>query len=256
MKLIFHKYQGTGNDFVMIDNREGNISLSEKQIQNICNRRFGIGADGLILINQSKDCDFYIDYYNSDGTQSFCGNGARCAVAFIRYLGLKKDSYTFGAVDGVHSAKFISDERIELEMLAPSNFETIGNDYYIYTGSPHYIRFCTAIDLQNILEIGRSIRYNDRFKKEGVNVNLVERKPKFSLRTYERGVENETYSCGTGATAAILVDAIVKKQTSGSQTIQVKGGQLEVSWDSVLKPYDKVYLIGPAKKVYSGSIDC
>jgi diaminopimelate epimerase len=253
--LRFYKYQGTGNDFILLDNRSGELHFDKGQIEQLCDRRFGIGADGLILINNSKEHDFEMNYYNSDGSQSFCGNGGRCAIAFAHFLGIIKNNAVFSAIDGVHSGIFHSENNIELGMNPPSDFKEIGKDYFIHTGSPHYISFCEDLSKQNIVEFGKSIRYNDVYKKEGVNVNLVQQnEDSISILTYERGVEDETFSCGTGATAAVLVQAKLQSKKSGTTMVHVKGGELHVIWDSINAPFDLVKLVGPAKKVYEGNI--
>lgn len=253
--LHFYKYQGTGNDFIMLDNRSGELHFDKSQIEKICDRRFGIGADGLILINDSEEHDFDMNYYNSDGSQSFCGNGGRCAIAFAQFLGIIKDVAIFSAIDGVHSGTFHSEDKIELGMNPPTGFKELGTDYFIHTGSPHYISFCDDLSKQNIVELGKSIRNSQAFKKEGVNVNLVQQNENsISILTYERGVEDETFSCGTGATGAALVLAKLQSTNSGTTIVFVKGGELQVIWDSINAPFDTVKLVGSAKKVYDGHI--
>lgn len=253
--IHFNKYHGTGNDFIMMDNRSKSIQFEPIQIQSLCDRRFGIGADGLILINKSEQTDFYVDYYNADGSQSFCGNGTRCAIAFAHRLGIIKDKTSFEAIDGKHRGVFYSTDCIELEMRSPKEFRRVGDDYFIDTGSPHYISFCDNLSKADIISFGKTIRFSEGFKEKGVNVNLVQQfKNELAVLTYERGVEDETYSCGTGAVAAAMVYAYVNKIKKGTSKIKVKGGELEVTWKSEKNPFDKVSLIGPAKDVFEGII--
>lgn len=257
--IPFEKYQATGNDFILIDNRTHSIDLSNDLIQSLCDRRFGIGADGIILIESSKQerVAFHMNFYNSDGSQSFCGNGSRCSIAFAERLGMfsRNEKVHFTAIDGLHEGIFRSPEKIEIKMLPPSEMEQIDEDYYIHTGSPHYIHFCNDLNQYDIVNYGKTIRYNERFNKNGVNVNLVcEQNQGLSMLTYERGVENETYSCGTGATAVALVHAKLMNKKKGNIEIQVKGGKLCIEWDSHKTPYDTVHLIGPAQYVFHGNI--
>jgi diaminopimelate epimerase len=259
MKIHFEKYQGTGNDFVMLDNLNGqydNISIVD--IQKICDRRFGIGADGLIKINAFPSLDFEVDYYNSDGSKSFCGNGARCAVAFAETLGIDVTNTHFMAIDGEHSAQKNA-EIIALDMQPVSSVNEINGDFILNTGSPHYIQFVEDVGSVNVYATGREVRYSDPYKTEGINVNLVEQiaENTIKIRTYERGVEDETLSCGTGATACALVVGLVS-QKLGKQTVEVEveGGELSVSFDNKGNGlFTDIKLIGPAKFVFKGEID-
>lgn len=254
MKSIpFFKYQGTGNDFVMIDNRDnqfpkGDLSLITK----LCDRRFGIGADGVILIENDEDSDFEMVYYNPDGSQSLCGNGSRCAVMFAKQLGIIEDKTTFLAIDGKHEA-FMQNDRVHLLMHDVNDVEQIGEDFLIDTGSPHYIKYVADLDQKDMIEVGRSIRYSDRFKKDGVNVNLIEKQGSgLKIRTYERGVEGETLSCGTGCTAAALAFGLA----NGVEKVplQARGGDLEVSFQKEGDSFTNIYLVGPAQRVFEGNI--
>ena len=202
---IFYKYQGAGNDFIVLDNMEGKLPLPEKStVSKLCNRKFGIGADGLIVLAPAKGVDFEMIYYNPDGSQSLCGNGCRCAVAFARKLGLIEDKTKFLAIDGEHLAE-INENTVRLLMNDVKTVETIDNDLLIDTGSPHYLKFVTDLDHIDLIDEAKKIRYNSRFKANGVNVNFVENTANgIKIRTYERGVEDETLSCGTGVTAAAL----------------------------------------------------
>ncbi len=258
MMIKFYKYQGTGNDFIMIDNRAGTFDRNNHQlVQRLCERRFGIGADGLILIENNSEVDFEVVYYNADASQSLCGNGSRCAVRFAEFLKIIKDTATFLAIDGVHEAK-IKPDIIKLKMHDVARIEA-GDDYYfIDTGSPHYVSFCDNNQNLNVVELGKQIRYNDRFKDKGVNVNFVHEIAKdiISVRTYERGVEGETFSCGTGVTACAIAYAIKNDYQEGSYEIQTKtlGGNLSINL--TLKKYQVVdiWLNGPAEEVFQGEI--
>jgi len=256
MNLSFVKYQGTGNDFVMIDNRSGKWDdLTISEIQKICDRRFGVGADGLIKINAHPALDFEIDYYNADGSKSFCGNGARCSVAFAHTLGINTQLTHFMAIDGEHEASQ-NPGSISLLMKDVSLVATVGEDFLINTGSPHYIRFVPGTSVVNVFEEGRAIRYSDPYKQEGINVNFVTALShnKIDVRTYERGVEDETHSCGTGVTAAALAFA-VQNDLRGQQIIEVvtKGGDLKVHFSRTGdSEFERIYLIGPAERVFEG----
>jgi diaminopimelate epimerase len=248
--FIVHKYQGTGNDFVMVNSFEKEVELSVKEIQNICNRRFGIGADGLILIKKDKESDFYCDYYNSDGSQSFCGNGARCAVKFAFEQNIISGTKTrFNAIDGIHFAEKQND-LISLEMLPVKRISKNKEDYVLNTGSPHYVSFKPIKDT-NIIEYGKSIRYSPEFYNDGINVNIAEESNKeLKMLTYERGVESETYSCGTGATAVGLVYFEENDINKGNININVKGGKLNVRAHKQSGTWEDIWLTGPAQFVF------
>lgn len=250
--ISFFKYQGTGNDFVMIDNREnlfpkGDLNL----ITRLCDRRFGIGADGLILIEEDDNSDFEMVYYNPDSSQSFCGNGSRCAVMFAYQLGMIRNATSFRAIDGIHEA-FIQKDRVHLLMHDVKSFEQIGEDFLIDTGSPHYIKYVTDLDQKDMIKEGQSIRYSERFRKEGVNVNLIEKNDQgLTIRTYERGVEGETLSCGTGCTAAALAFGL--ENDVEIVPLKARGGDLEVSFQRDGQGFKDIYLVGPAKLVFQGN---
>ena len=257
MLLSFTKYQGTGNDFIMIDNRTHLINeLSNEMIAKLCQRRFGIGADGLILISQSETHSFKMQYQNSDGSRSFCGNGARCAIDFAHRLGMFNIKATFEAIDGIHSGEVLED-RIALQMSDLHSWKKEGADYIIHTGSPHYIRFTADLEQEDITTFGKDIRYSKPFKEEGINVNLAQRKSDhLSMLTYERGVEAETYSCGTGATAVALADVLITEDSGAfSRSLKVKGGNLTVRGTFDQNIFSNIYLIGPAVKVFDGTIE-
>jgi diaminopimelate epimerase len=257
MEINFHKYQGTGNDFVMLDNRDGEYNqLTIAQIQMICDRRFGIGADGLICINKHEDYAFEVDYSNSDGSKSFCGNGARCSVAFAALLGIDCESVTFLAIDGEHQAK-LNQKTIAIEMQNVIKIKEIEGDFELNTGSPHYIRFIEKDEIQNVVEFGKLIRYSPHYQENGINVNLVRQDGNtIHVETYERGVEDETLSCGTGVTAAAIACAFKDKQIGFNEyDITVKGGNLKVSFVSEENSsFTNIWLSGPAQFVFKGTM--
>lgn len=258
MKLQFVKYQATGNDFVLVDNRNGNIKLTVDQVKRICDRKFGVGADGLMLIEKHPTLDFNLVYYNSDGTQSLCGNGSRAAVKMASSLGIVNGKTTFNAYDGPHEAEITNNDIIKLRM----NDVTVGADSdFINTGSPHFIRFVSDLKNYSVFEEGQKIRYSEKFKPGGTNVNFVEPLDDNTIyvRTYERGVENETLSCGTGVTASAL--AAYAKGYKSPVLIRTEGGDLSVqfthsSLDSGhTVTFRDIFLIGPAKKVFEGTLE-
>ena len=257
MELNFFKYQGTGNDFVIIDNREGTINLTVEQINFLCDRKFGIGADGLMLLNVKEGYDFEMKYYNADGNEStMCGNGGRCLTQFAFDRGIVKDKYKFIAIDGEHDAYF-SEDWVNLKMKDVTSIENHCGSFVLNTGSPHYVKPTTDLDAMNVFEEGKAIRYSDNFKKEGINVNFAEsgEEGHISVRTYERGVENETLSCGTGVTASALVFA---REGIGFNRIEVStlGGNLAVEFDKVSdNHFENIWLCGPATFVFKGVIE-
>lgn len=256
MKVHFYKYQATGNDFVVMDNRDGKLLLTKEQIEKICDRRFGVGADGLMLIEKHASLNFNVEYFNSDGSQSLCGNGSRAAVHFASKLGLVNGKSTFNAYDGAHSAELLSTGIIRLKMNDVKEVKTIGNDYFLNTGSPHYIRFVEDIHQYPVVEEGRKIRYSEAFKPGGTNVNFVELLSDNTIyvRTYERGVEDETLSCGTGVTAAAIATSL--KGYTTSVNIKVKGGDLSVEFKSGQSgTFTEIFLVGPAKMVFEGDLE-
>ena len=253
MKIAFFKYQGTGNDFVMIDGRDKKLALSKKQIQKICDRRFGVGADGVIILKNHETCDFDMDYYNADGSQSFCGNGSRCAQAFATELGIIRGDSYFKAIDGFHHGKSV-EYFYATQMGDVDEVEFVGSDYFIHTGSPHYIKYVADVDQVNVIEEGRAIRNSSTYKKEGTNVNFVSIENGYlKVRTYERGVEDETFSCGTGVTAVAMSYLVKADSNQGAVTIETKGGKLQIDLERVAEhQFENVWLIGPAKEVFSG----
>ncbi|HEX4878122.1 MAG TPA: diaminopimelate epimerase [Chitinophagaceae bacterium] len=259
MTLPFFKYQGTGNDFILVDNRKQEFILTQQQIHFLCDRRFGIGADGLMLLQDKSGFDFEMKYYNADGREgSMCGNGGRCMVKFAYHLGIHKDLYRFLASDGVHEAEIDIDGIISLKMKDVSSVKKYNGDYILNTGSPHYIKMVTNVMTMDVFRKGYEIRHSKQFEEEGINVNFVElsdEPDKIIVRTFERGVEDETYSCGTGVTAAALV---CYHNENGFNDVEVKtlGGQLTVEFDRVDEDkYENIWLCGPAEKVFEGAIE-
>src|SRR4029078_5042001 len=259
MKIEFHKYQGTGNDFILLDNRE-NIygGISAKHIHFLCNRHFGIGADGLMMLNNRQGFDFEMKYFNADGNEgSMCGNGARCVLKFASKLGIKKDKYHFIDADGVHEAEIDLNGEVRLKMKDVKGAEFSYTHYILDTGSPHYVKPVADAMQVDVVNEGRSIRNSKEFAEEGINVNFVEtlNDDTIYVRTYERGVEDETLSCGTGVTAAALISA---HNDNGFNRVEVKtsGGKLSVEFEKVSeKEFKNIWLVGPAEFVYKGEIN-
>jgi diaminopimelate epimerase len=277
--MNFRKYQGTGNDFIIIDNRnlifpKDNIQL----IQKLCNRRFGIGADGLILLENENGIDFKMVYYNSDGNQSsMCGNGGRCLVAFAKHLNIISTKATFSAADGLHGASILQNGVVSLQMKDVVTVRTEAKYTFLDTGSPHHVQLVDDLQSLNVKEVGCAIRYSDLYGPEGSNVNFVKQiaPNHFAIRTYERGVEDETLSCGTGATATAIAmyvqnasysddhSFISKAEVSENksqknnivQNIEVQGGSLQVAFTENNGVFSNVFLSGPAEFVFDGTID-
>lgn len=259
MNFSFSKYQGTGNDFIIIDNRESNIELSAQQVKKLCDRHFGIGADGLMLMNNHSSYDFTMKYYNADGNESsMCGNGGRCMVQFAYDTGLHKREYFFTAIDGEHKATIEDNGWIDLKMKDVDNVEMYEySNYILNTGSPHFIKPVSGVWNYDVFNEGKEIRYSRKFAKEGINVNFtqVDEEGDICVRTYERGVENETLSCGTGVTAAALVFA---HNDNGFNRVEVKtlGGRLAVEFDKIDdKHFKNIWLCGPAVLTFKGEAE-
>ena len=278
MKIPFVKYQGTGNDFVMLDQRETAYLTKNDTaiIRQLCDRRFGIGGDGLMFLQQKEGYDFEMVYFNADGTEgSMCGNGGRCLTAFAHYLGVFEETCTFLAIDGVHEAVVKGSMEhtalgnsvwVELKMIdvVLQSIEHTDDYFLMNTGSPHYVVFVEDLTDINVYDNGRAIRYSERFTKEGVNVNFVEIAPLtpegkdggIEVATYERGVEDVTYSCGTGVTAAAIAYHLKNSEATKEVPIKTKGGELAVklSKNTEGKIFENVWLCGPATQVFSGNI--
>ncbi|MBD0823133.1 diaminopimelate epimerase [Aestuariibaculum marinum] len=257
MEQTFYKYQGTGNDFVMIDNRQQTFDKNDtKRVAFLCDRRFGIGADGLILLENHPDLDFRMVYYNADGNEStMCGNGGRCLVAFAKDLGVIKEHAVFEAIDGLHHAE-INNGIVKLQMLDVDSVQEFENHVFLNTGSPHHVQFEEKIEDFDIKTKGAQIRYGAPYNQEGTNVNFVSKvnDDTFRVRTYERGVEDETLSCGTGVTAVAIAMNRLKETDKTLINLNVEGGKLQVSFDIDNGVYKNVWLIGPATYVFKGTI--
>ena len=257
MQLEFYKYQGTGNDFVIIDDRENKFDRNNiKLVEKLCDRRFGIGGDGLMLLGSHTDYDFEMVYFNSDGKEgSMCGNGGRALVQFAHDIKAIGDECTFIATDGEHKA-FLKDGLVHLHMIDVSGIEEAEENFFMDTGSPHYVEFQTeSLGDFNVVKNGSEIRHKERFSPDGTNVNFVEvlSEDKIYIRTFERGVEDETLSCGTGATACAIASNL-KKDMKSPIKIKVQGGELAVSFVKTNTGFEDIYLIGPAKRVFTGVV--
>ena len=255
MQFSFHKYQATGNDFILIDDRKLTFPSDDAAfVARCCDRRFGIGADGLILIQNTTEADFKMVYFNADGKESsLCGNGARCTVAFAALLGIIKNEAHFLAIDGLHTAKMEKD-RVVLRMHDVDRINTLDHYYFLDTGSPHHVEMVEDLAHVPVVTKGRKIRYGAPYFEEGCNVNFVEQQgpSTFSIRTYERGVEDETLSCGTGATAVALAMHHSGKSTAETIIIRVEGGELTISFKKSINGYTAIDLQGTASFVYRG----
>lgn len=259
MKIDFFKYQGTGNDFVILDNRDNRYDdLTAKQVNHLCNRRFGIGGDGLILLNKKKYFDFEMIYYNADGNKgSMCGNGSRCLVKFASQQGMLKSNYYFVASDGKHQAEIDMNNIIRIKMQDVYSVEYHNGHAILNTGSPHFVKFASNVEDIDVHATGSDIRHSKQFEEEGINVNFAESTDEDGIfvRTYERGVEDETMSCGTGVTASALMFA---HNENGFNRVEVKtpGGNLSVEFDRIDdQHFENIWLCGPAELVYKGEIE-
>lgn len=260
MKTKFYKYQGAGNDFILIDHTHASLENIDNQlIENLCHRRFGIGADGLMFVTRHEEYDFEMHYFNADGKLgSMCGNGGRCIVAFAKHLGIIERETNFLAVDGPHYARISeSGEWIDLQMIDVSIIDVDGEAYVLNTGSPHYVTIQENLKDFDVFNESKSIRYNQTYSEQGINVNFVEdHGDHLFVRTYERGVEDETYACGTGVTAVAMAMAKHKNQTGHVTTnIKVLGGDLKIEFDYDGTTFINVFLCGPAKLVFEGAIN-
>jgi diaminopimelate epimerase len=251
--MKFYKYQGTGNDFVITSD---SYSLSTEQITALCDRKYGIGADGVILMKKESNLDFDMIYYNADGSESFCGNGSRCAVMHAKHLGWIENECSFNSNDGGHTAT-INEDLVSLQMHDVDMVLVEDDGYILNTGSPHYISYVESLDNIDIIADAHAIRYNETFTETGINVNFLESKNGvLHIRTYERGVENETLSCGTGVTAAAIAHYLEKESTHKkfTQKLLTKGGALSVSFEKKKQSFENIWLTGPAVRVYEGDI--
>ncbi|RWX00792.1 diaminopimelate epimerase [Flavobacterium cerinum] len=259
MEHTFYKYQGTGNDFVMVDNRTNTFPKNDtKLIGHLCDRKFGIGADGLILLENDGNADFRMVYYNSDGNEStMCGNGGRCIVAFAKALDIIDNETDFVAVDGKHHATVDDQGIVSLHMKDVNAVSVYENYVFLDTGSPHHVELVDELEKFDVKGVGSHIRYSGLYGDKGSNVNFVAKTvdDKFSVRTYERGVEDETLSCGTGVTAVAIAMKVLQKTESDTVTLLTPGGTLSVSFVQKGKQFTDIYLTGPAQFVFNGTIE-
>jgi diaminopimelate epimerase len=261
LKLSFYKYHGTGNDFILVDNREGLFKLQTRDISRLCHRRFGIGADGLILLNKVEAYDFGMQYFNADGREStMCGNGGRCVVAFADFLSLSAGPFRFLGIDGGHTGIILSrqgtESQVRLSMQNVKECKISGDGYLLDTGSPHLVRFVDDTDAVDVVFEGRRIRNLPEYLPDGINVNFVRyEKEELSVRTYERGVEDETLSCGTGVTAAALAYASVANINTGPVRVRTRGGNLSVYFRKSAGAYSDIHLEGAAVRVFKGEAE-
>jgi len=254
MQIHFSKYHGTGNDFILIDNRKGNFPKKPPIIQQLCDRNFGIGSDGLILIEDHPSLDYRMIFFNPDGSESLCGNGSRCGFEFAKSLGMVKEIATLETTDGVHQARLF-DGLIGISLHDVSTVEKNGDDFYLDTGSPHYVSIVEDIDKVDVIKLGQEIRYSKSYSSQnGTNVNFAQLlQDRVLVRTYERGVENETLSCGTGVTAVALVAAQLGHQSPLS--IETSGGNLRVEFMKTEAGFENIWLTGPVKFVFKGAVE-
>lgn len=256
MSLEFYKYQGTGNDFVMIDNRTKTFPKQKTDIfSRLCDRNFGIGADGVILIENDKSLDFKMIYYNADGSETFCGNGGRCAVAFAKQLNIIENKTHFSAVDGEHIAEIDANDLVSLKMIDVKDIQLKKDSVFAYTGTQHHVQLVQDLENYPVYKNGKKIRYS--YENPGSNVNFVEQinKNTFRVRTYEKGVENETLACGTGVTAVAVAMHKINKTKNNHIYLPVEGGNLEVRFKEVNGVYKNVFLKGPANFVFKGTFN-
>ncbi len=257
MKMPFYKYHGTGNDFIIIDNRKNIFPKDDFEwIEKICTRKFGIGADGLMLVENSDISDFKMIYYNADGKSgSMGGNGGRCIVAFAHYLEIFKTKTTFEAIGKMYEAT-IENGLVSLKMNDVRDIKINTDHYFLDTGSPHHISFEDNVEEMDVYQKGKKIRYGSPYFEKGTNVNFVEQinSNTFKVRTYERGVENETLSCGTGVTAVAIASHLSNRSKSNQIILQTLGGDLQVSFTVENNIYKNIILKGPATFVFKGNI--
>ncbi len=257
MKIKFTKYQATGNDFIFINGFETSLHLTQAQIQLLCDRHFGIGSDGLIILRPDEQTDFFMDFYNPDGSiAGFCGNGGRASVIFAAHLGIIDKQTLFRARDGKHRAQITGEDTVKLEMTQVCGIKQHGKEYYLNTGTHHVVIFTENLDQMDIIPTAKEIRYSPRYAPDGTNVNFVEILDKnlIKIRTYEKGVEAETLSCGTGTVASALASAEIKNLSSPIEVL-TRGGKLKVYFEQNNGCFKEVFLQGQANKVFTGEIE-
>jgi diaminopimelate epimerase len=257
MVIFFNKYQGAGNDFIIIDNRNGQINPADyKLINKLCDRHFGIGADGLILVSDVGNGDFEMKYFNSDGKPgSMCGNGGRCVAHFAKNSGIAGNKQRFLAFDGIHEA-FVDKDIVRLQMSDVNSFQIINGNYFLNTGSPHYVVFSEGVENMDVFNEGKKLRWAPEFAPGGTNVNFVEViNDTLYLRTFERGVEDETLACGTGITASAIASVLSGRFVSAPVKVKARGGNLKVEFELKDNKVINIWLTGPATFVFSGEIE-
>ena len=254
MQLHFSKYHGTGNDFILIDNRKDDFPKTTTIIRHLCDRKFGIGSDGLILIEKHATLDYRMVFYNPDGSESLCGNGSRCGFTFAQTLGMANSKASFETTDGIHHAEQLG-ENVRISLLDIESLKEDGKGFYLHTGSPHYVEIVDDLDKVEVIEEGRRIRYSETYSSQnGTNVNFAQLlQDRVLVRTYERGVEDETLSCGTGVTAVALV--VSQIGLDSPIDIETSGGNLRVEFAKIDDGFQDIWLSGPVKFVFKGTID-
>ncbi|MBL6646950.1 MAG: diaminopimelate epimerase [Flavobacteriaceae bacterium] len=242
----------------MIDDRNRQFPRTDHElVAQLCNRRFGVGADGLILLSKHPTEDFEMIYFNADGyLGSFCGNGGRCIVAFAKQLGIIQEQTQFMAADGLHRAK-ISNDQVSLHMNEVDHWKIEDDSIFMDTGSPHHVIFKDDISSVDVAKDGSEIAHNEPYGAEGTNVNFVNIRSahQIDVRTFERGVEAETLSCGTGVTASAIATFLANKTTQTQLKVHTLGGVLEVDFNHQESQFTDVILRGPAQKVFFGTIE-
>lgn len=261
MTIHFSKFHGTGNDFIIIDNRDNLCQLGSAIIEKLCDRHTGIGADGLIMLEITAGGNYFMRYYNSDGKEAtMCGNGGRCVASYAVMSGITAREFDFMAGDGKHHA-FVEVKSdglfdVKLKMNDVKKISKLTDGYFIHTGAPHFVKFANFTDSSEIITDGRLLRYDNRFQPQGVNVNFAAFTTEgIRVRTYEKGVENETLSCGTGATAAALAAMLELGLDQKEWKIRTKGGELSVTANFNGRVFTEIILQGPAQFVFSGQIN-
>ena len=256
-KITFNKYQGAGNDFIIIDNRSSLVNPDDvKLINKLCDRRFGIGADGLILVSDNSRADFEMKYFNSDGRLgSMCGNGGRCTAHFASKSGIAGNAQNFIGYDGFHQA-FVENDIVRLQMGNVNEYKLIDDNYFLNTGSPHYVIFTDEVEKLNVAEEGKKVRWSPKFAPGGTNVNFVQVVGNgLNIRTFERGVEDETLACGTGVTASAIASVLAGHFDTNSVSVKARGGNLNVEFKTGNGKITDIWLTGPATFVFEGEIN-
>ena len=257
--IHFYKWQGAGNDFILLDGRNGlDIETNPNIINRLCNRHFGIGADGLMVMSLIHGFDFRMTYYNSDGYEAdMCGNGARCIVGLAAQLGVFQKEATFLARDGRHTGVLLPGGACKVSIRNVAQSETVGQGYFLNTGVPHLVVFIDRIDSVDVERDGSKLRFDSQFGPDGTNVNFVQlASSHLMIRTFERGVEAETLACGTGVVASAIAASLKDPQYASPVTCKARGGTLSVSFQpEANQSFSNVWLEGPAREVFQGDIE-